>query len=134
MSLIVVEAIRGRCASFMILTATVSEIFGRQDKLIYFSNRAYRRKRANSRFFIYMIIDPMFTFKQCTWSRWLCIFRLKYGIIYVIKHYETCYNTYINFNQSRKLSRFATKMSEGVFVNVVGRVYFENNYTRCIEQ
>ena len=28
MSLIVVEAIRGRCASFMILTATVSEIFG----------------------------------------------------------------------------------------------------------
>ena len=30
MSLIVVEAIRGRCASFMILTVTVSEIFGRQ--------------------------------------------------------------------------------------------------------
>ena len=30
MSLIVVEAIRGRCASFMILTATVSEIFGGQ--------------------------------------------------------------------------------------------------------
>ena len=29
-SLIVVEAIRGRCASFMILTATVSEIFGLQ--------------------------------------------------------------------------------------------------------
>ena len=28
MSLIVVEAIRGRCASFMVLTATVSEIFG----------------------------------------------------------------------------------------------------------
>ena len=28
MSLVVVEAIRGRCASFMILTATVSEIFG----------------------------------------------------------------------------------------------------------
>ena len=28
MSLIVVEAIRGRCASFMILTATVSKIFG----------------------------------------------------------------------------------------------------------
>ena len=27
MSLIVVEAIRGRCASFMILMATVSEIF-----------------------------------------------------------------------------------------------------------
>ena len=27
-SLIVVEAMRGRCASFMILTATVSEIFG----------------------------------------------------------------------------------------------------------
>ena len=30
MSLIVVEAIRGRCASFMILTATVSAIFGGQ--------------------------------------------------------------------------------------------------------
>ena len=30
MSLIIVEAIRGRCASFMILTATVSEIFGEQ--------------------------------------------------------------------------------------------------------
>ena len=30
MSLIVVEAIRGRCASFMILTSTVSEIFGGQ--------------------------------------------------------------------------------------------------------
>ena len=30
MSLIVFEAIRGRCASFMILTATVSEIFGGQ--------------------------------------------------------------------------------------------------------
>ena len=29
-SLIVVEAIRGRCASFMVLTATVSEIFGGQ--------------------------------------------------------------------------------------------------------
>ena len=29
-SLIVVEAIRGRCASFMTLTATVSEIFGGQ--------------------------------------------------------------------------------------------------------
>ena len=30
MSVIVVEAIRGRCASFMILTATVSEICGGQ--------------------------------------------------------------------------------------------------------
>ena len=30
MSLIVVEAIRGRCVSFMILTATVFEIFGGQ--------------------------------------------------------------------------------------------------------
>ena len=30
MSFIVVEAIRGRCASFMVLTATVSEIFGGQ--------------------------------------------------------------------------------------------------------
>ena len=28
MSLIIVQAIRGRCASFMGLTATVSEIFG----------------------------------------------------------------------------------------------------------
>ena len=28
MSLIVVEAIRGRCASFMIITARVSKIFG----------------------------------------------------------------------------------------------------------
>ena len=33
MSLIVVEAIRGRCASFMILTARVSEIFGGQTDL-----------------------------------------------------------------------------------------------------
>ena len=30
MSLIVVDAIRGRCSSFMILTATVSEICGGQ--------------------------------------------------------------------------------------------------------
>ena len=30
MSLIVVEAIRGRCASFTVLMATVSEIFGGQ--------------------------------------------------------------------------------------------------------
>ena len=30
MSLIVVKAIRRRCASFMVLTATVSEIFGGQ--------------------------------------------------------------------------------------------------------
>ena len=38
MSLIVVEAICGRCSSFMILTATVSEIFGvLTDKLIYLS-------------------------------------------------------------------------------------------------
>ena len=29
-SLIVVEAIRGRCASFMVLTVTVSEILGGQ--------------------------------------------------------------------------------------------------------
>ena len=29
-SCIVVEAIRGRCASFIVLTATVSEIFGGQ--------------------------------------------------------------------------------------------------------
>ena len=28
MNLIVVDSIRGRCASFMVLTATVSEIFG----------------------------------------------------------------------------------------------------------
>ena len=30
MSLIVVDEIHGRCASFMIITATVSEIFGGQ--------------------------------------------------------------------------------------------------------
>ena len=30
MSLIIVEAMRGRCASFMILVAKVSEIFGGQ--------------------------------------------------------------------------------------------------------
>ena len=30
MNLIVFEAIRGRCASFTVLTATVSEIFGGQ--------------------------------------------------------------------------------------------------------
>ena len=30
MNLIVVEAIRGRCASFTVLTAAVSEIFGGQ--------------------------------------------------------------------------------------------------------
>ena len=30
MNLIVVEAIRGRCASFTVLKATVSEIFGGQ--------------------------------------------------------------------------------------------------------
>ena len=36
MSLIVVDSIRGRCASFMVLTATVSEIFA--DKLFYFSS------------------------------------------------------------------------------------------------
>ena len=30
MKLIVVEAVRGRCASFTVLTATVSEIFGGQ--------------------------------------------------------------------------------------------------------
>ena len=36
MSLIVVEAIRGRCANFTIQTATVSEIFGRQTILSIF--------------------------------------------------------------------------------------------------
>ena len=30
MSLIVFESIRGRCASFMVLTAAVSELFGGQ--------------------------------------------------------------------------------------------------------
>ena len=30
MRFIIVEAIRGRCASFMVLTAAVSEIFGGQ--------------------------------------------------------------------------------------------------------
>ena len=38
MSLIVVEAIRGRRASFIILTATISGIFWWTDKLIYFSS------------------------------------------------------------------------------------------------
>ena len=38
MNLIVVEAIRGRCASFTVLTATVSEIFGGQTTPIYFSS------------------------------------------------------------------------------------------------
>ena len=38
-SLIVAEAIRGRSASFMILTATVSEIFGGQNSSIYYSSR-----------------------------------------------------------------------------------------------
>ena len=40
MSLIVAEEIRGRCASFMVLTTTVSEIFGGHwtDKLYYFSS------------------------------------------------------------------------------------------------
>ena len=33
MNLIVVEAIRGRCASFTVLTATVSEILGGQTTL-----------------------------------------------------------------------------------------------------
>ena len=35
MSLIVVEAMRGRCASFMILTATVLEIFGGQTTCLF---------------------------------------------------------------------------------------------------
>ena len=33
MSLIIVEAIRGRCASFMSLPVTVSEMFGGQTKI-----------------------------------------------------------------------------------------------------
>ena len=39
---VVVEAIRGRCASFMILTATVSEIFGGQTNS-FSSTRPTRR-------------------------------------------------------------------------------------------
>ena len=35
MSLIVVEAIRGRCASFMVLTATVTEIFAGQTNSLF---------------------------------------------------------------------------------------------------
>ena len=35
MSLIVVEAIRGRCASFMNLTAKVSEIFGERQTHLF---------------------------------------------------------------------------------------------------
>ena len=42
MSLIVVEAIRGRCATFMIVTATVSEIVGGQTHSSYFSSRPTR--------------------------------------------------------------------------------------------
>ena len=42
MSLIVVEAIRGRCASFMILRAMVSEIFGRQTNSTILVVGAYR--------------------------------------------------------------------------------------------
>ena len=38
MSLFIVEAIRGRCASFMIITATVSEIMWWTDKCTYFSS------------------------------------------------------------------------------------------------
>ena len=38
MRVIVVEAIRGRCASFMILIATVSEMMWWTDKCIYFSS------------------------------------------------------------------------------------------------
>ncbi len=34
-TLIVVEAIRGQCASLMILTATVSEIFGGQQTNLF---------------------------------------------------------------------------------------------------
>ena len=41
MNLIVVEAMRGRCASFTVLTATVSEIFGGQTTPIYFSSIDY---------------------------------------------------------------------------------------------
>ena len=42
MSLIVVESIRGRCASFMILTARVSEIFGEQtNSSILVANKVY---------------------------------------------------------------------------------------------
>ena len=39
MNLIVVEAIHGRCASFTVLTATVSEIFGGQTTPSIFSSR-----------------------------------------------------------------------------------------------
>ena len=38
MNLSVVEAIRGQCASFTVLTATVSEICGGQTTPIYFSS------------------------------------------------------------------------------------------------
>ena len=46
MRLIVVEAIRERCASFMILTATVWEIFGRQTNsyiLVVYMSRGYNQ-------------------------------------------------------------------------------------------
>ena len=38
MSVMVVEALSGRCASFMILTARVSEIIWGTEKVIYFSS------------------------------------------------------------------------------------------------
>ena len=38
MNFIIVEAIRGRCASFTVITATVSEIFLWTDNPIYFSS------------------------------------------------------------------------------------------------
>ena len=44
MSLFVVEAIRGRCASFMILTATVWEISGGQTNSSIFNYRFYNKK------------------------------------------------------------------------------------------
>ena len=50
MNLIVVEAIRGRCASFTVLTATVSEIFGGQT-------------------------TPSILVVDCAWSRSTCLLR-----------------------------------------------------------
>ena len=48
MSLIVVEAIRGRCEGFMILTSTVSEIFGGQTNTSMLVVQHYRQWLSDS--------------------------------------------------------------------------------------
>ena len=58
MSLIVVEAIRGRCVSFMILTTTVPEIFGGQTN--------------SSILVVQIIVTRAFWLFQCFWDGELC--------------------------------------------------------------